>query len=179
VKNRLLAGGAAGVLLMMSMMVACGGGDGSDDPVGDLARQVGFDDRGAQEKTVAEIRAAGEALFEWHKEQVGAAAAGQNQIAVTQYKQTTVAELEKLLVPQYIPALPTKDGWGNPYEYYLTADDLLGARVLLIRSPGRDGQYALGPYIWRESFDPKLFDEDIVWADGVFIHWPEEPSKDR
>jgi hypothetical protein len=180
-KNLLLAGGTAGVLLVM---VACGLGETSgsegSNPLADLAREViGQDDKAEQKakqkKTIADIRNAGTALFSWLTDEIGAGAAGQKQaLAIADYPRITTAELEKILVPQYIAALPTTDGWGHPYEYFLVTDDLLAQRVMLIRSPGRDGQFAPEPYS-EGSFAPELFDEDIVWADGFFVRWPQAP----
>ena len=50
-------------------------------------------------------------------------------------------------------------------------DNLLGGRVMLIRSPGFDGSfsadsYSVGPFLATD------YDQDIVWADGNFLRWP-------
>ena len=42
-----------------------------------------------------------------------------------------------------------------------------------IRSPGRDGKYSATEYSVT-PFDPVDFDEDIVWADGFFVRWPQK-----
>jgi hypothetical protein len=138
-------------------------------------------DRSAQRRTVADIRNVGTAMFSWLTDQVGAAAAGQpqNEMAgkkttIGEYTPIPRAELVKLLVPKYLQAVPEKDGWGHPYEYYLLQGDTMAKRVMSIRSPGRDGkfdadEYQLGP------FDPDRFDEDVVWADGYFVCWPQRP----
>lgn len=136
-------------------------------------------DREAQKRTVADIRNVGTAMFSWLTDQVGAAAAGQSQsepggkrIDLGQYKRISHAELEKLLVPRYLQSIPEVDGWGHPYEIYLNVDNVLAPQVMSIRSPGRDGIYSAVNYT-VSGFTPENFDEDIVWADGFFVRWPQ------
>lgn len=84
------------------------------------------------------------------------------------------ADLAKALVPTYIGELPERDGWGHDYAYQLDVANPLNQRVMVIRSPGRDGvfsgsenSYVLG------AFPSTDYDEDIVWSDGFFVRWPE------
>jgi hypothetical protein len=91
------------------------------------------------------------------------------------YSPISHEELEKLLVPQYIQAIPKTDGWGHPYEFYLNAEDLLGQQVMGIRSPGRDGAFSTTEYVVG-PFTPESFNEDIVWSDGYFVRWPQAPT---
>jgi hypothetical protein len=139
-------------------------------------------DREAQRKTVADVRMAGTAMFSWLTDQVGAAAAGQSQhekgrwTDLRSYTPISHAELEKILVPQYLQALPEVDGWGYHYEYYLNVPHPLAQQVMGVRSPGRDGvfsgtEYSLSP------FNPDDFYEDIVWSDGFFVRWPQKPAQ--
>jgi len=137
----------------------------------------------AQKRTVADIRNTGTAMFSWLTDQVGAGAAGQSQtekgtqtVSLTQYSPISHEELEKLLVPEYIQAIPKTDGWGHPYEFYLNVEDPLAQQVLGIRSPGRDGEYSSTDYVVG-PFTPESFDEDIVWTDGFFLRWPQAPKK--
>ncbi|MCZ6727544.1 MAG: hypothetical protein O7A98_09365, partial [Acidobacteria bacterium] len=70
----------------------------------------------------------------------------------------------------YIQTVPEFDGWGNNFEYRL-GTQLLAGQVIGIRSPGRDdatsgNTYLLGPFIATD------YDQDIVWADGFFVHYP-------
>ena len=83
-------------------------------------------------------------------------------------------DLEDLLVPNYLAAVPETDAWGNPYEVRINTDNLMAKTVISIRSPGRKGYYA-GDVYKVEGFDPTDFDQDIVWADGNFIRWPHKP----
>ncbi len=93
-------------------------------------------------------------------------------VDVGSYKKRTVEEVEKLLVPEYIQAVPRTDGWGHAYEYYLDTENPVAERVMLIRSPGRDGKFS-GSVYQIGPFEPGSFDEDIVWADGYFVRWPQ------
>lgn len=88
-------------------------------------------------------------------------------------------ELEALLHPSdtffYMETVPAQDGWGAPLEVYLQREDLSAEQLITIRSPGRDGSfeadcYTVGP------FDPEDADQDIVWADGFFVRWPEDAT---
>lgn len=76
----------------------------------------------------------------------------------------------------YMNEVPTRDGWDEPIEFYVRLDDLNAAQVIAIRSAGSDGEfegdcYTVGP------FDPAESGNDIVWADGFFIRWPENSKR--
>ncbi|HKV06643.1 MAG TPA: DUF2059 domain-containing protein [Thermoanaerobaculia bacterium] len=132
-----------------------------------------------QKRTISDIRNTGTAMFSWLTDQVGAAAAGQSQtekktppVDLENYPPISHEELEKILVPDYLQELPKTDGWGHPYEYYLNVKDPMAQQVMMIRSPGKDGKFSDGPYSVG-AFEPADFDEDIVWADGFFVRWPQ------
>jgi len=141
-------------------------------------QQGSVTDGEAQKRTVADIRSTGTAMFSWLTDQVGAGAAGQSQtgdtktIPLEKYPRISHAELEKLLVPEYIHSIPETDGWGHPFEFYLNVADPLAQQVMGIRSPGRDGKFSATEY-GVSSFNPSDFDEDIVWIDGFFVRWPQ------
>lgn len=132
----------------------------------------------AQKRTVSQIRNTGTAMFSWLTDQVGAAAAGQSQmpdekrVSLDRYPPLSRAELQEILVPQYIQTVPERDGWGNPYEYFLNVEDPLAPNVMTIRSAGKDGRFQ-GIEYTVTSFDPDDLDQDIVWSDGFFVRWPE------
>ena len=136
------------------------------------AKQSPINDKEAQKRTVADIRNTGTAMFSWLTDQVGAGAAGQSQVDLQQYPVISREELEKILVPQYLQAIPETDGWGHPYEFYLNVETPLAKQVMSIRSSGRDGKFSAVSYSVG-SFGPSNFDEDIVWADGFFVQWPQ------
>jgi type II secretion system protein G len=129
-----------------------------------------------QKRTVADVRNTGTAMFSWLTDQVGAAAAGQtttDQVDLTKYTERTTAEVATVLVPQYLQAIPLKDGWKAEYEYYLETEKVLKRTVMAIRSGGRDGAFSGTTYTVK-GFDPTDYDQDIVWADGFFVRWPQK-----
>ena len=89
------------------------------------------------------------------------------------------AQLNAMLSPTYIKTIPLSDGWGWALdfraEYAVT--NSRAATTYSIRSKGRDGKlqttnrtrYTIGP--------TKGFDCDIVFANGVFIAYPEGAQK--
>jgi hypothetical protein len=132
-------------------------------------------DRKKQQRTVADLRNVGTAMFSWVTDHVSAGAAGQAQVVeLADYPAISRQELERILVPQYLQSLPETDGWGHPYDFRLKIDDLRSLQIMFLRSPGRDGVYsdAAGAYT-AGSFPPEDYDQDLVWADGAFIRWPE------
>lgn len=145
--------------------------------------QPAANDADAQKRTVSQIRNVGTAMFSWLTDQVGAAAAGQSQmpddkhLLLDSYPPISHDELKEILVPMYMQKVPEKDGWGNPYEYFLNVENPLEPNVMTIRSAGRDGRFS-GTYYTLTSFDPDDLDEDIVWSDGFFVRWPQRnPEK--
>ncbi|SRR6266545_3029170 len=141
-------------------------------------------DREAQRRTMAEIRNVGTAMFSWLTDQVGAAAAGKSEkpvpppVDLADYPEISHDELATLLVPMYLEELPELDGWDSPYEINLNTANPLAQKVMSIRSPGRDGVFSDTVYTVT-AFDAESFDEDIVWADGFFIRWPQKQPADR
>jgi hypothetical protein len=133
--------------------------------------------KNAQKQTVADIRNTGTAMFSWLTDEVGAAAAGQSQVPQTldlaDYAAISHADLATILVPMYMQEVPELDGWDFPYELYLDVANPLAQQVMAIRSPGRDGLYSDTAYTIG-AFDPESLDEDIVWADGFFVRWPQK-----
>lgn len=90
------------------------------------------------------------------------------------YKKVPFETMKQMLHPDetffYMQEVPKTDGWGNELEFYLNTD-LLGAHVLLVRSPGRDGKFSGNSYA-QGKIGPDQFDEDIVYADGYMIRQP-------
>jgi general secretion pathway protein G len=131
-----------------------------------------------QKRTMADMRDLGAAWFSWVTDQVSAAAAGANQT----YNFDDLTEVltaeglqQTLYLDQnmyYIQRVPTRDGWGRNYDYRWSGQPLAD-HVLGIRSLGRDGAagpatnpYQIGPFTTTE------YDQDIVWADGLFVRYP-------
>lgn len=132
----------------------------------------GLRDGEAQTETMIDCRNVGNALMAWIVDELSAAAAGADTADVEIYPISSYEELKEHLVPRYISDLPRTDGWGHPYEYRVAWNDPLAQNVMLIRSPGKDGEFSGSTYE-PGSFDPDDVDQDIVWGDGFFLRWPE------
>jgi prepilin-type N-terminal cleavage/methylation domain-containing protein len=136
-----------------------------------------------QKRSVADMRNIGTAMFSWLTDQVGAAAAGQDAaptvVDISNYEggPLTPDELAAELSPRYIQEIPDQDGWKNPYEFYLNIANPLVENVMLIRSGGRDLAFAADTYEFG-AFDPTDYAQDIVWADGFFVKWPQNIKVD-
>jgi hypothetical protein len=131
-----------------------------------------------EKRTVADIRNTGTAMFSWLTDEIGAAAAGQSQVPepvdLADHVPISHADLARILVPAYIQEVPKLDGWHFPYDFYLNVANPLARHVMCIRSPGRDRAFS-GTIYTAGAFDPGSYDEDIVWADGYFVRWPQKP----
>jgi len=129
-----------------------------------------------QKRTVADMRITGTAMFAWLTDQVGAAAAGGQATEVdldTDYSAITYDNLRPLLVPTYIEHIALRDGWKNTFQYYLTTVNVVRSNVMAIGSGGRDMNTVSGKYT-STAFDPTDYDQDILWADGFFVRWPQK-----
>ena len=130
-----------------------------------------------QKRTMADMRITGQAMFSWVTDAVSAAAAGQSatEVDLGNYGAGMLSseDLASILVPQYLQEIPRLDGWKSPYEYYLNTENPFAANVTAIRSLGND-QAAEDTSYTVTSFEPTDYQQDIVWADGVFIRWPQK-----
>ncbi|HVR99959.1 MAG TPA: prepilin-type N-terminal cleavage/methylation domain-containing protein [Thermoanaerobaculia bacterium] len=131
-----------------------------------------------QKKTVADMRIMGTAMFAWLTDQVGAAAAGadevDNTVEMSNYQGSvkSVDQVRGLLMPRYVQEVPRLDGWKYSYEYYLNDAEPLSREVMMMRSRGVDNVADADQY-QSASFLPTDYKQDIVWADGFFVRWPE------
>ncbi len=132
-------------------------------------------EKAKQKRTVADMRITGTAMFAWLSDEVGAAAAGAavTQIDIGQYKAIALDDLRELMIPQYIEAIPVLDGWKHNYHYFLDPTNPLNQQVMAIGSGGRDNSAIAGTYTVA-GFDPTDYDQDILWADGFFVRWPQK-----
>lgn len=133
--------------------------------------------KGKQKRTVGDLRNVGTCWMSWLTDQVSATAAGQMTRTFDISGLSLISHddlFQSLYLSQdffYCQDIPGYDGWGYGFEYYLNLDNLLGANVMAIRSAGRDGlfsdtNYPIGPFLATQ------YDADLVWADGLFIHYP-------
>ena len=132
-------------------------------------------EKAKQKRTVADMRITGSAMFSWLSDEVGAAAAGASitSVDISQYKAIDLPTLRDLLTPQYIEMVQTLDGWKTDYQYFLDPTHPLDQQVMAIGSGGRDRGTVSGTYSVA-GFDPTDYDQDIVWADGFFVRWPQK-----
>ena len=128
-----------------------------------------------QKKTMADQRLAGIGMMSWLTDQASAAAAGQpvGLFDITDYVSIDFTDLEEVLVPTYIQDLPQHDGWKTEYDYYLDTASTQGSQVMTIRSYGREKQPDAAQYV-PGAFDPTDYNQDLVWADGFFVRWPQK-----
>ena len=75
-----------------------------------------------------------------------------------------------LLTPTYIAQPPFSDGWGKPLFY--NVDTATSGQNYEIASTGRNGQPDT-----MLCGTTTTFNDDIVYADGTFIQWPEGPQQ--
>ena len=133
--------------------------------------------KGKQKRTVGDLRNIGTCWMSWLTDQVSAGAAGSSArtYSLDDLEQVPVESLRNSLYLSqeffYCQELPGSDGWGYGIEYYANPNTLLGAKAIAIRSAGRNGEfegttYTVGPFMSTD------YDQDIVWADGLFIRYP-------
>lgn len=125
-----------------------------------------------QKRTMGDMRTVGGAMMAWLTDQAAASAAGQGFDLSIYGSPLDAAGVSSLLVPQYIQEIPVRDGFKFPFEYYVRDSDPQATAVLAIRSTGLRGIPAGSTYT-TGSFNPTDYEQDIVWADGFFIRWPQ------
>ena len=143
-------------------------------------------DQVALRQSIEVVRSVGRAMYSWLSDQQqipGESEQATNPPGYSPGEPPTYAwsacpaiahdEARALLVPAYLPELPTQDGWGHPLELCLQRDDAAGGLVVGIRSAGRDGAFEGDAYSVG-AFDPTSFDADVVWVNGYFVRWPEK-----
>src|SRR6476661_2826464 len=143
----------------------------------------------AQKRTIVDIRNVGTAMWNWYKVEVAPRRSPESHKQAAQESKTKEVDFERvpvisredlaaILVPRYIAAIPTEDGWGHPYEFRLNTRDANAIVVMALRSAGKDGQLS-GSHYQVDSFGPSEFDQDIAWMDGFFARWPQKKENGR
>jgi prepilin-type N-terminal cleavage/methylation domain-containing protein len=128
-----------------------------------------------QKRTVADVRNVGTAEMSWLTDQIAAGAAGvNNTVNLSSYTQSDQATLASLMIPQYIQEVPLRDGWKTTIDYYLTTN-FSQKKIMLTRSYGQKGSPDSDAYT-AGAFEPTDYEQDIVWADGFFVRWPQKVS---
>jgi type II secretion system protein G len=132
-----------------------------------------------QRRTMANMRSLGTAWYSWLTDVASVAAAGANTFDWTQLDRDITAEgllttLYKGPHMFYIRHVPRDDGWGNAFDYAWSGNPSR-QQVIGMRSFGRDGLEGptdTNPYTVG-AFVSTAYDEDIVWADGIFMRYPQ------
>ena len=125
--------------------------------------------RSRQKRSMADMRSLATAL-EARATETNNYAIGSTPVALTatDFTSLTPVSLDAVhgaLSPKYIRKMPRLDGWGNEFEVRV------GVKSYAIRSRGSDGH--ADPKI-RFNYRIQSFEEDLVFADGNFIQYPEE-----
>lgn len=128
-----------------------------------------------QKRTVGNIRNVGVSWFSWLTDQASAASAGAATFDFEALDPISAEDLRATLFPavgtRYSSEIPDRDGWGHPLEYAWR--DSADAPSIGIRSLGRGN--AVGPETNPypiQGFVATDYNQDIVWADGFFVHYP-------
>jgi prepilin-type N-terminal cleavage/methylation domain-containing protein len=135
-----------------------------------------------QKRTMADMRNGGTAMMAWLTDEVGAASAGYPVAAASWTTGFTYVNGSTLLAPQYVQDLPARDGWKKFFEYSINTANPLALRVMAIHSGGRnstnDQAWPPPTMVPANSgpYDPTSYDNDILWADGYFVIWPESTN---
>ncbi len=124
-----------------------------------------------QKRTVADLRIFGSAWQTWAADQ------GISVVDLAEDTQTydfdslqalAWTEFESRLVPDYLTEMSATDGWSHPFEVRADLED----GRLALRSAGRDGVFD-SDQLPIEGFTTTDYDQDIVWAEGLFLRWPQ------
>jgi hypothetical protein len=73
--------------------------------------------------------------------------------------------------------IPQTDAWDHDLGFAMNPN-VVHTQVIILCSSGRGGVYQQGPSCnggpWNVTpFIATDYDQDIVWADGYFLRWPE------
>jgi len=128
-----------------------------------------------QKRTMADSRNIGNSMMAWLTDHASAAAAGASgTFALSEWSGITdVDQIRAQLVPTYIQEVPRLDGWKQDFSFVMNISDPEAVRLFLIASGGRDANVPGGTYTVG-AFEPTDYDQDIIWADGLFLRWPQK-----
>ncbi len=133
-----------------------------------------------QRRTMAELRLVGTAWMSWLTDNAGSSSAGAQQLYnVAGFNALTYAQIYGYLHPSdtffYMQAVPERDAWGSQLTFYMNSNTMTDSQLLLCAA-ARDDIYEtcdgttpipIGPFLATN------FDQDIVWADGFLVRWPD------
>ncbi|MFI5182375.1 MAG: type II secretion system protein GspG [Thermoanaerobaculia bacterium] len=125
--------------------------------------------RAKQKRTMADMRSIGTALEAYavdYNKYPAAAGAYSMPSGITGISLTnTIGSAVGALSPTYIRTMPLKDGWNSYFHYTVSGTGL----DYILGSTGKDGAIEGAPVLGPTT----NFNNDILFADGQFIQWPE------
>jgi prepilin-type N-terminal cleavage/methylation domain-containing protein len=132
-----------------------------------------------QKRTMSDVRSTGTAWMSWLTDQVGAASAGAQKKYQSAQNSIGYTTLYSYLRPSdtffYMQNLPNQDGWKNDLKFG-QGTNVLFSNYMGIYAACRDASFsvAVAPgAITIYAFLATDYDQDIIWADGYFIRWPD------
>jgi general secretion pathway protein G len=135
--------------------------------------------KGKQKRTMAEVRLVGTCWMSWLTDQISSSAGAPTRTfdlgTLTEVEPATVlASLYQSQSFFYCSEVPEVDAWGFEYEYRINTSTLSASKVISIRARARDGLWDDGDLIYNVGpFVTTNYDRDIVWADGLFVSYPQ------
>jgi hypothetical protein len=128
-------------------------------------------DRGRRNRTMADMRSLATGLEARAQERKSFTMGTPRRMPAGTAHAVPHAELERALMPTYLRRVPRLDGWGQPLGVYVGGYDAEGrAQHYVIRSSGSDRRVDASRYTRGRITTLR---EDIVFADGNFIRYPE------
>lgn len=122
--------------------------------------------RAKQKRAMGEVRTMATAVQSYMTDHNQAAPdTGHNKTSY--YTTAEASALAKLLQPDYIKQVPSKDPWGHPYIYGVSPDD----KEFIIICTGSDGVREI-KQIPQQYTTTHCFQSDIVWQNDAFVQVP-------
>lgn len=133
-----------------------------------------------QKRTMADLRGFGTAWMAWMTDQHGAASAGAAKAYPTGNLQpmdyvtllSYVRPTDTFFYAQFVPQI---DAWGGEIAYRLGFEGNTPVNVFAC-APARDRtrhQCPANTNVQVEAYLSTDYDQDIIWADGYFLRWPD------
>ena len=133
-----------------------------------------------QKRTMAELKQIGGAWMSWLTDQIGVASAGAAKtFDPSGLVQMSYPQIYNYLHPSetffYLQEVPEEDAWGSSLSYWMDPTMSSESQVMICAA-ARDnvfdtctnsGAMPVGPFLSTD------FDQDIIWADGVLLRWPD------
>lgn len=134
-----------------------------------------------QKRTLTQIRGLGTAWMAWMTDHQSAASAGATKIyELADFTELGYTTLATYLRPTdtffYAQTIPQVDGWDQPLRFAVSPNKIR----LFICAPGRDKTFKQCDQdeIVVEPFIVTDYDQDIVWAEGYFLRYPDRLGVD-